>query len=150
MFSHCSGSLQHDKKETTMISSIDLKTHWEQSRQTNHDKRKMDTRWTEDDVTSSTTTNSNYDSHSRLDWSKCFDDLSRPPVVDIGCGTGICLLGLASDSTPEVSHQSRNKDDELIRLSSEHNFLGVDLGSLAKCLSSTRPLATSTSHRRYG
>jgi len=129
------------KKQQLFLQSA--KIHWEQSRRTNHDNRQKG-RWTEDDVTSSTTTTdtSNNGSHLRLDWSQCFDDPSRPLVVDIGCGMGISLLGLASDSTPEVSHQSKNKDDELIRLSSEHNFLGVDLSSLAI------GYAKGVSHRR--
>ena len=69
------------------------------------------------------------DDSSPLDWFKCFDDPSRPLVVDIGCGMGISLLGLAS-STVGISTRPPHNDD-VLQISSESNFLGIDLSSLA-------------------
>jgi tRNA G46 methylase TrmB len=51
------------------------------------------------------------------DWSQIFCDPHRPLVIDVGCGMGLSLLGLAS---LDDSHEWQNC-----------NLLGVDLSSLA-------------------
>jgi tRNA G46 methylase TrmB len=51
------------------------------------------------------------------DWSQIFGDPRRPLVIDVGCGMGMSLLGLAS---LDDSHEWRNC-----------NLLGVDLSTLA-------------------
>lgn len=55
-------------------------------------------------------------------WHALFSDPSRPLVVDVGCGMGVSLLGLASFDA------SKNRDDAMY---SDCNFIGVDLSALA-------------------
>eukprot|EP00977_Amphora_coffeiformis_P014725 scaffold4201_cov178-Amphora_coffeaeformis.AAC.20 len=55
------------------------------------------------------------------DWKEIFKEPKRPLVIDIGCGMGLSLLGIASTA---------NSDEEWHQW--EHcNFLGVDLSPLA-------------------
>jgi tRNA G46 methylase TrmB len=56
-------------------------------------------------------------------WLKQFTDLSKPLVIDLGCGMGLSLLGLASLSMVE------NKTDHNIQWSN-YNYIGVDLSPL--------------------
>jgi len=56
-------------------------------------------------------------------WSGSFADPSRPLVVDVGCGMGISLLGLASLSVSEDEVDDYNYP--------WCNFVGVDLSALA-------------------
>lgn len=49
-----------------------------------------------------------------LDWNQRFQDPHLPLVIDVGCGMGVSLLGLASLSAQETNWQGRN-------------FLGIDL-----------------------
>ena len=65
------------------------------------------------------------------DWNELFEDASRPLVVDVGCGMGVSLLGLAStnDQLPGSKESSRLLLDENLNWS-ECNFAGVDLGAL--------------------
>lgn len=55
-------------------------------------------------------------------WSELFTDPTRPLVVDLGCGMGVSLLGLASLDSSGCSHGSHQPNC---------NFIGVDLSSLA-------------------
>eukprot|EP00980_Cylindrotheca_fusiformis_P020067 scaffold7139_cov115-Cylindrotheca_fusiformis.AAC.17 len=62
------------------------------------------------------------------DWERMFKDPTRPLVVDLGCGMGISLLGLArGDHQPSakvlLDHQSNMTWGGC-------NFIGVDLGGL--------------------
>jgi len=62
----------------------------------------------------------------QYDWSDMFDYPSRPLVVDIGCGMGVSVLGLA---TLDQRSTSAGLDIQIDR--NECNFIGVDLSSLA-------------------
>jgi hypothetical protein len=72
------------------------------------------------------------------DWDAMFVDTSRPLVVDIGCGMGVSLLGLASsgshDTTAQASSERLLADDDSESEASiswsDCNFVGVDLGAL--------------------
>jgi len=70
-------------------------------------------------------------SQGRIVWSERFDDPTKPLVIDVGCGMGISLLGLASLGN-NVSDSSNNN---FVNLVSEKfhdcNMLGVDLSGLA-------------------
>jgi hypothetical protein len=50
-----------------------------------------------------------------------FADVARPLVIDIGCGFGVSLLGLAMSSCTSGSDSGSNID------LSQCNFLGCDL-----------------------
>ena len=65
----------------------------------------------------------------QYDWSSLFTDPTRPLVVDIGCGMGVSLLGLAS--LCETINQPTQDRDELRIDWSKFNFIGVDLSRLA-------------------
>ena len=56
------------------------------------------------------------------DWSAMFDNPTRPLVVDVGCGFGVSLLGLAKDNVNCPSSEIKT---------TECNFLGVDLSRIA-------------------
>ena len=62
---------------------------------------------------------------SQYDWSTMFKDPTRPLVVDIGCGMGVSLLGLAK------SHDTNKAQSDLQMDWSQYNFIGVDLSRLA-------------------
>ena len=61
----------------------------------------------------------------KMQWNELFQNPHVPLIIDVGCGMGKCLLGLASSDTPLVfpNHQGRGN---IISLS-QCNFLGVDL-----------------------
>jgi len=56
-----------------------------------------------------------------LHWDKIFADSRRPLVIDVGCGMGVSLLGLASLGAADC----QNFDWP------SYNFIGVDLSSVA-------------------
>jgi SAM-dependent methyltransferase len=66
-------------------------------------------------------------------WDSIFDDPTLPLVLDIGCGMGISVLGLAScthskdDNSPHFEYENSVLDLEW----STCNFLGADLSQLA-------------------
>lgn len=64
----------------------------------------------------------------QYDWSAMFKDPSRPLVVDIGCGMGVSLLGLASSHNSDG--HSPTADSEIQIDWNECNFIGVDLSRL--------------------
>jgi len=57
-------------------------------------------------------------------WAEMYTDPSRPLIIDMGCGMGVSLLGLASS-------QSINHSELQIDKLPKCNFLGVDLSRLA-------------------
>ena len=61
----------------------------------------------------------------QYNWSAIFEDPSRPLVVDIGCGMGVSLLGLASSSPDSIDDQAEIQIDW-----SQCNFIGIDLSHL--------------------
>eukprot|EP00532_Pseudo-nitzschia_australis_P011988 CAMPEP_0168220136 /NCGR_PEP_ID=MMETSP0140_2-20121125/9030_1 /TAXON_ID=44445 /ORGANISM="Pseudo-nitzschia australis, Strain 10249 10 AB" /LENGTH=623 /DNA_ID=CAMNT_0008148759 /DNA_START=63 /DNA_END=1931 /DNA_ORIENTATION=+ len=68
---------------------------------------------------------------SSYNWDGMFKDTSRPLVVDVGCGMGVSLLGLAStaDEYPSEKESARLLLGENMKWS-DCNFVGVDLGAL--------------------
>ncbi|KAL7540443.1 hypothetical protein ACHAWF_006681, partial [Thalassiosira exigua] len=64
----------------------------------------------------------------RYEWSKMFIDPTRPLVVDVGCGMGVSLLGLASSSSK--GNQPASDKSGIPITWSNCNFIGVDLGHL--------------------
>ena len=69
-------------------------------------------------------------SHSnQYNWAEMYTDPSRPLIIDMGCGMGVSLLGLASSqSTKQLSSINHS---ELQIDWNECNFLRVDLSRLA-------------------
>jgi hypothetical protein len=70
-----------------------------------------------------------FQSQPPIEWDKVFADPTRPLVVDVGCGMGVSLLGLATcrdDSSSKLLLQH----DQLSTSWSDYNFCGVDLGGL--------------------
>lgn len=66
---------------------------------------------------------------NQYNWTEMYTDPSRPLIIDIGCGMGVSLLGLASSqSTKQLSSINHS---ELQIDWNEYNFLGVDLSRLA-------------------
>jgi SAM-dependent methyltransferase len=62
-----------------------------------------------------------------IDWSKIFEDSSRPIVLDIGCGMGVSILGLAS-----LDQDSKYQTHEMNGFDFHNcNFIGADLSGLA-------------------
>lgn len=63
-------------------------------------------------------------------WMESFQDPGLPLVVDIGCGMGVSLLGLA---TMDKKEYSRCRDESLIDFADwrDTNLVGCDLSSLA-------------------
>jgi SAM-dependent methyltransferase len=66
------------------------------------------------------------------DWVSHFDDPTLPLVVDIGCGMGVSLLGLAtSDHAPEDSFNASPGGHGLEHIDwSQCNYVGCDLSQL--------------------
>lgn len=63
------------------------------------------------------------------DWNDMFKDPSRPLVIDVGCGMGVSLLGLASGNNP-ISSQVLLDEDSSSLAWKDCNFVGMDLGAL--------------------
>ena len=62
-----------------------------------------------------------------------FDDPSLPLVIDIGCGLGVTLIGLAARAKAyKVEELNNNNDDDQIHFHwSKYNYLGSDLSKKA-------------------
>lgn len=65
-------------------------------------------------------------SSNKYDWNKIYDDPTKPLVIDIGCGMGVSLLGLAQEKP-----MGTKDTGQLVEDWSECNFAGVDLSGLA-------------------
>lgn len=65
-----------------------------------------------------------------MQWNNIFDDASLPLIVDLGCGMGISVLGLATTSSNDKATSGDN-----VNLGdmgwSQYNFIGADLSQLA-------------------
>jgi tRNA G46 methylase TrmB len=64
------------------------------------------------------------DSEVPIDWAQIYGDPTKPLVIDIGCGMGVSILGLAQQ-------QQEGTSDGINFPWSECNFAGVDLSGLA-------------------
>ncbi|CAJ1952508.1 unnamed protein product [Cylindrotheca closterium] len=62
-------------------------------------------------------------------WNGMFKDPSRPLVIDVGCGMGVSLLGLASGNS-QVSSQVLLGENSSSLSWKDCNFVGLDLGAL--------------------
>ena len=89
-----------------------------------------------DNIEKMDTSNSNTIGHRmNVKWDDIFDDPMMPLIVDVGCGMGVSLLGLARFG--ETSSESRNKFHSPCAANlnitnwSENNLLGFDLSYLA-------------------
>ncbi len=73
-----------------------------------------------------------YDNSSNhtVQWSNIFDDASLPLIVDLGCGMGISVLGLATTSSTDKATSGDNVYLGDIEWS-DYNFIGADLSQLA-------------------
>ncbi|KAL7463180.1 hypothetical protein ACHAXS_003559 [Conticribra weissflogii] len=98
------------------------------------------------DGTVSPTTNKTDDGREgkrgQYDWSSLFRNPTRPLVVDVGCGMGVSLLGLAkicADDNGNINNSKVVGDGSVYQTHSsdipinwkECNFIGVDLSRLA-------------------
>ena len=72
-----------------------------------NDARHFDGKFGEGDTTTSS------DVVNQHDWSAMFEDLSQPLVVDVGCGMGVSLLGLASLPHDDVDGQSSISNSDI-------------------------------------
>ena len=62
----------------------------------------------------------------QYDWQEVYADPTRPLVIDVGCGMGVSLLGLAQQEIEESCYNG-----VLVENWSHCNFAGVDLSGLA-------------------
>lgn len=69
-------------------------------------------------------------SENMYDWSEVFDDPTRPLVVDIGCGYGVSLHGLATLKEKDLVRTSREELDIHVEWD-QCNYLGIDLSRTA-------------------
>ena len=81
-----------------------------------------------EDVVVSSRNQANYNLHHErnVPWDEIFEDPKRPLVIDIGCGMGISLLGLAT-----LKDHKKTDANEMDVNWSDCNFLGADLSRLA-------------------
>jgi hypothetical protein len=86
--------------------------HWEQPQMKQRDE-----------VTKISVHTSSYTAH--YNWAEWFSDSSRPLVVDLGCGMGISVLGLATTNRQSTTALGAEHGEW-----SQYNYLGVDLGRL--------------------
>lgn len=125
------------KKQQSFLQSA--QKHWEkQTLQTGND---IDIDVTSSDVDTMLPFKQNADEQTKatvFSWYDRFEDPTKPLVLDIGCGMGISLLGLAnplsniSKATDKPHHQ--DSTDSMIMKADEFqncNLLGVDLSGLA-------------------
>ncbi len=75
-----------------------------------------------------------------IKWNEVFDDPTLPLVVDIGCGMGVSILGLATSACSNKDAKIDN-ESELMLEWNNCNFFGADLSQLAI------NYASSISHR---
>eukprot|EP00804_Cyclotella_cryptica_P010827 CCRYP_008762-RC/>CCRYP_008762-RC protein AED:0.05 eAED:0.05 QI:13/1/1/1/0.75/0.6/5/1609/620 len=66
---------------------------------------------------------------NQYEWSSVFEDPTRPLVVDIGCGMGVSLLGLACQETVCDAEDDSDMPDVSFEWE-KCNFLGVDLNQI--------------------
>ena len=78
-----------------------------------------------DDVSTDTLEIEISNNSRQYDWSSLFTDPTRPLVVDIGCGMGVSLLGLAS-LCETINQPTQDRADLQIDWI-KCNFIGVDL-----------------------
>lgn len=87
--------------------------------------------WTDDLLIAEEIASCGYQPSTKA-WKPTFDDNSKPLVIDLGCGFGVSLLGLASIQKGDANDVSASS---LLHLPegihwSDCNYLGVDLNQL--------------------
>ena len=119
------------KKQRAFLRSA--KKNWEQY----HEMTTIDNTTQTETITSTTNNKEKLNPSKEIiigssyNWDEIFEDASRPLVVDVGCGMGVSLLGLASttDQLPSGIESARLMLGENLKWS-DCNFVGVDLGAL--------------------
>lgn len=77
----------------------------------------------------SITKGNRYLRNGEIDWYQVFEDPTRPLVLDVGCGMGVSVLGLASLYPGELDYM--DPDHTSFFDFDSANFLGADLSGLA-------------------
>ena len=77
----------------------------------------------------STTRAQQRDPDATIDWNQLYKDPTKPLILDIGCGMGVSLLGLAQQQQQQQQQDDDDNDD--IAPFNDCNFAGVDLSGLA-------------------
>jgi SAM-dependent methyltransferase len=96
--------------------------HWDER----HDTERVSVDPTISLVDDSENDNGNHDheDNNHQPWD-VFADVSKPLVVDVGCGMGVSALGLASLDANSNSNTHKDQDDW-----SSYNYIGVDLSQI--------------------
>ncbi|VEU43602.1 unnamed protein product [Pseudo-nitzschia multistriata] len=118
------------KKQQAFLRSV--RKEWEDYHREEGSHNATETETEESSRASGAASNRPDEGPSSYEWETMFRDATRPLVVDVGCGMGVSLLGLAS--TPGRQNGEERESARLLLGGdarwSDCNFVGVDLGAL--------------------